>query len=72
MESVWPYGISWFYLYGVGGLIYAIGTYFCIRQNALDFTQPHERRIWLFATFCLATFAAGHALFQFVLPFAGS
>jgi hypothetical protein len=72
MESLWPYGISWFYQYGVGGLVYAIGTYFCVRQNVLDFNQPRERRIYLFATLCLGIFATGHAIFQFVLPFAGS
>lgn len=72
MESIWPYGISWFYLYGVGGAIYAAGTYFCVRQDVLDFEQPREKQVWVFATVCLAIFAAGHALFQFVLPFAGT
>ncbi len=72
MEALWPYGISWIYLYGVGGLVYGVGTYFCVRQNVLDFAQPRERQIWILSTVCLVIFAVAHALFQFVLPFAGA
>lgn len=72
MEGLWPYGVSWFYLYGVGGLIYGLGSYFCVRQNVLDFSQPRERLVWLFATGCLGLFAAVHAVFQFILPYVGS
>ncbi len=72
MESLWPYGISWFYLYGVGGFVYFLGSYFCVRQDVLDFSQPRERQVWCLATGGLALFAAGHALFQFVLPHVGT
>lgn len=66
------YAISWFYLYGVGGLLYAAGTYWCVRLGVLDFSEPRERVVYLWATICLAIFAGIHALFQFVLPFAGT
>ena len=65
------YAISWFYLYGVGGALYAAGTFWCLRLGVLDLREPRERQIFVAATVCLALFAGAHALFQFVLPFAG-
>lgn len=61
--------LSWFYLYGVGGLIYALGSIACARTGALDFKIPSERRMFLVLTVCLVVFALFHGVFQFVLPF---
>jgi len=72
VDSLWPYGISWIYLYGVGGLIYAGGTWLCVHENALDLSEPRERRTYILATTGLCIFALDHALFQYVLPFAGT
>ena len=63
------YSISWFYLYGVGGLMYAGGSYLVWRAGVLDFSAPQDRRIYWFTTGCLVLFAVVHALFQFVFPF---
>lgn len=65
------YAISWFYLYGVGGAVYAAGALWCVRMGVLDLSEPRERRVFVVATLCLALFAGVHALFQFVLPFVG-
>ena len=63
--------ISWYYLYGVGGAFYALGSYVCIRSGSLDLSQQQDRTIYAAATGCLVVFAAAHALFQFVLPHGG-
>ncbi|MEM9491659.1 MAG: hypothetical protein AAGC55_21110 [Myxococcota bacterium] len=61
--------LSWIYLYGVGGLIYALGSIVCIRAGVLDLKERGERDIFVAATGCLVIFALAHGLFQFVLPF---
>ncbi len=63
------FSISWFYLYIVGGIIYAGGTYICWRAGALDFNDASERRSFRLATGCVIAFAVIHGLFQFVFPF---
>lgn len=71
MESLWPYGISWIYLYGVGGATYAAGSVFCVKAGTLDLSDPREKKAFVFATACLVFFAVMHGLFQFVFPFVG-
>ena len=63
--------LSWYYMYGVGGLIYAIGTVVGFKTGVIDFSIEQDRRIFLGMTACLALFAGVHALFQFVLPVTG-
>jgi hypothetical protein len=63
--------ISWYYLYGVGGAFYALGTYLCLRSGALDLQNAGERRMFVITTACLTLFAVAHALLQFVLPHVG-
>jgi hypothetical protein len=65
------YKLSWFYLYGVGGAIYALGTYLCTRAGVLDFGDRRERGMFAWATAAMILFAVIHALFQFVFPFVG-
>jgi len=63
------FGISWFYLYGVGGTFYGLGTYLCVRAGTLDFKNKRDRRMYTATTSCLVLFAVVHGLFQFVLPY---
>ena len=63
--------ISWFYLYGVGGTFYALGTWVCAKSGALDFNEKRDRKMYFTVTGCLLLIAAAHALFQFVLPHVG-
>jgi len=65
------YSLSWFYLYGVGGLIYVLGAVACIRTDALDMTNPRDRGIFVKVSVALVVFAGVHALFQWTLPFYG-
>lgn len=63
--------VSWFYLYAVGGVIYAGGAYACWRFGALDLSITDERRDFLVVTGFLGGMATLHAVLQFVLPFVG-
>lgn len=71
MPDLSMFALSWIYLYGVGGVIYVLGTMACVRTGVLDWKNHDERRMYLATTACLVLFAAIHALFQFVLPFVG-
>ena len=65
------FALSYWYMYGVGSLIYLGGTVLCLRVGALDLQNPRERLAFGIATAGLLVYAGVHALFQFVLPFAG-
>lgn len=67
-ESHEMFTLSWFYMYGVGGLIYALGTIVGIKTGVLDLRIKRDRAVYVYVTVCLALFAAVHVLFQFVLP----
>ncbi len=63
------YYLSFFYQYGVGGLIFLVGTVLSVRAGVLDLSVPSERRIYFLLTLFFILVALGHALFQFVFPF---
>lgn len=65
------FNLSWFYLYGVGGAIYAGGALLCVRAGVLDLGVAGERRMFGWMTAALALFATIHGLFQFVFPYVG-
>ena len=65
------FALSWYYMYGVGGLIYGGGTIAGIKLGVLDLKVTRDRLLFFSMTGCLMLFAGVHALFQFVLPFSG-
>lgn len=60
---------SYIYLYVVGGLFYAWGSYLCIRAGMIDFSMPQDRRMYFWATGSLILFAVVHGVFQLVVPY---
>lgn len=63
--------LSWYYMYGVGGLIYALGVIIGWKTGVLDLSIKKDRTIFLGLTACFALFAGVHVIFQFVLPASG-
>ena len=62
---------SYIYLYVVGGLFYAIGSYWVFRAGMLDLKMPQDRRTYWVMTASLVLFAVVHGLFQLVFPYGG-
>lgn len=63
--------LSWYYMYGVGGLIYLLGVIAGLKTGVLDLSIKKDRNVFVGMTACLVLFAGVHALFQFVLPASG-
>jgi hypothetical protein len=63
--------LSYLYNYGVGGAIYGVGAFICLKHGVLDLKIPRERRIFWSTTGCFGIFAVVHGLFQFVFPHLG-
>jgi hypothetical protein len=60
--------LSFFYLYGVGGVLFLASLVLLLRRGALDLQTGHGKRILLFLLVGYGAYIAYHAATQFVLP----
>ncbi len=59
---------SFFYLYGVGGLVFVGSLVLALRRGALDLKTSDGRKVLWFLILGYAAYMAFHALTQFILP----
>lgn len=59
------YASSYWYQYGVGGLIFLLGLWLCWRNGDLDLTRAQDRRFLYYCLFGMLAYALGQGFFQF-------
>ena len=60
--------LQYWYHYGIGGVVFLIGLWFCFRQGDIGLGTGKKRKNLLLLLGGLLYFALIHAFFQFVAP----